>query len=199
MDIGTEIEKVVAAGTPEGIGKRDYGAILNTTARSLKAAISRPQRDQAGPELLVEMIVVRAQAPQVSSVSLGNLFRQLDPTNPRFIKDALSAGSAAAGLAIIGAGPLFAFIVAVTVLATRAVPRPEAMTLHLAWRIARADGSFTLPDMVERAEQLRDEYEVDKVSENDILSYLNNLARAGSLRSTTRGYEVVEVIKIIDF
>ncbi len=198
MGLAEQLEAIVRDGTPPNIGKRDYGALLHVTAVTLKSAVYRPRSTERSV-MAMDMMVARASAPAMASVSLGNFFRQFDPLNPRAVKEALAAGSAATGLEVAGAGHLFAFIVAVTVLATRTVNRPEAMTLHLAWKTARADRSFTLSDIMARADQLRDDYEVDKVNETDVLSYLNNLARAGSLRSTSDGYEVVERIYLAPF
>lgn len=196
MDVGTQIEDVLRDGTPVGTTKGDYTALLQATVVTLRDALPLPEPRR--PELLLEMIVARKATDNTASISLLNL-RQVNPLNPRLIKEALTAGGAAGGALIAGAAHFFAFVVAVTVFATRPVPRAEAMTLHLAWKIARADRSFTLADMMAHSHELHDHYEVDKVAKADIVSYLNNLARAGSLRSTPRGYEVVERIAFAPF
>lgn len=197
MTAGQKLVDVVAAGTPDGMSKREFGALLTLTARTLSQVIHRPRRS-APNGVVMEMIFARTEVDNAVSLSLLNL-RQAHPLNPRFIKDAFVAGGAATGATIMGAAHFFAFIAAVTVFASRTVPRSEALTLHLAWKIARADRSFTLSDMMEHAAELQIDYEVDKVGEADIVSYLNNLVRAGSLRSAPRGYEVVERIALGKF
>lgn len=196
MSIEEALAKVVQDGTPADIGEDDFAVVLTATAQSLGKAIELPVNDHR-PVMAMDMMIARMDAPQVASVSLANLFRQADPTNPRYVKDAILAGGATNGLPLGQASTMLAFFVAVMVLAARSVPRPEAMTLHLAWKIARPDGKFTLDDVMAHANKLRDDYEVDKVSDTDILNYLNNLTRCGSLRQHPDGYSVVERIHII--
>ena len=195
MNIVEEIEAAVRQMTPEGVGKRDFGAIIQKTALLLKRAINRPEQ-LARPIMAMDMMVASRKAPQVTSVSLTNLHRQADPTNPRFLARLLAAG-VLSEVAADGVARFCAFVLAVTVLATRTVTRSEAMTLHLAWKIARFDQTFSVTDMISHADALREDYDVDKVSESDITGYLNNLVRSGSLNKETTGYRVVEHILLL--
>ncbi|WP_294292104.1 hypothetical protein [uncultured Sphingomonas sp.] len=118
--------------------------------------------------------------------------------NPRSIKDLISAVGLAGGAVALHASAIGAFLLATTVLAVRPVSRDEALVMHMAHRIARADGTFTLVDMLDAADELRDGYLMDKVGEADLRSHLNNLERAGALYPTPTGYRLAERIVMRD-
>lgn len=148
------------------------------------------------PGSVVKMIIAGADGGGGFSLKWRNLLG-VNPLNPRVIKDAFAVGgalSAASALSISGFG---AFFLAATVLAVRPVSREEALNMHMAQRIARFDGSFTLADMLAVADELRDQYLVDKVSGVDLCAHLNNLERAGALSSTSSGYRLAETIKLV--
>ncbi|WP_322965667.1 hypothetical protein [Sphingomonas fuzhouensis] len=122
----------------------------------------------------------------------------LNPMNPRSIREAITAAGLAGGAVALTASGLGAFLLAVTVLAVRPISRDEALVMHMAHRIARADGTFTLVDMLDVADELREGYLMDKVGEADLRSHLNNLERAGALYPTPTGYRLAERIIMRD-
>jgi len=168
--------------------------LTDLTIQQLAAHVVGRRELEAGT--VVKMMVAGPDGGGGFSLKWRNLLG-VNPLNPRVIKDALAVGgalSAAAALSISGFG---AFLLAATVLAVRPVSREEALIMHMAQRIARADGTFMLADMVAVADELRDDYLVDKVSEVDLRAHLNNLERAGALSPTPSGYRLAETIKLV--
>lgn len=179
---------------------------VNVTDAVVRSAVTRLGTSVEGPTsrfsdddgtFRMELIVASPSSNAAFSISPRNLLG-LAPVTPRFLNDALKAGVAGVSAATIAnAGAFAAFSIAVMVLAVRTVGRDEAMILHMAHRIARADGTFTLDDMLAVAPELQSEYDVVKVGKDDLRAHLENLERANSLSPVHNGFRLSERILLI--
>ena len=186
---------VVAPELGVDLPSADSEKLTELTIQQLAVHVDGPRELEPG-SVVIKMIVAGPDGGGGFSLKWRNLLG-VNPLNPRVIKDALAVGgalSAASALSISGFG---AFFLAATVLAVRPVSREEALIMHMAQRIARFDGTFTLADMLAAADELRNDYLVDKVSEVDLCAHLNNLERAGALSPTSSGYRLAETIKLM--
>lgn len=155
-------------------------------------AVLRPPEAQTDPSS-IGMIVAMPRGMAAVSISPRN-YVGLNPFNPRTIREAALASGAAHMLTLLGMSQFLGFLLAFTVLMTRPVAREEALVLHKAWQIAKFDGTFTLSDILAVADDLRHDYFLEKVSEVDIRTYLNNLELSGALSPTSTGYRLAEEI-----
>jgi hypothetical protein len=166
-------------------------SVVEVLARAAELALA-PQRPEPG-SFEMRMMVSMPFGMGTVSISPRNLIRT-NPFNPRSVRDIVATGGSIPLAIQVGLSQYFAFLLAFTVLLSRPVKREEALVLHKAWQVARFDGTFTLDDIVARADELREDYLLEKVGEADLRSYLNNLERAGALSATPSGYRLVERI-----
>ena len=184
-----QAEALIRAELPEGTPDN----LIELLGQSARMILAPPQPSTSRPTLAMDMMMAPRSGMGAISITPRNLVRA-NLISPRTIKDALAAGGALGTATVVGMSQFFGFLLAFTTLIARTVSREEALVLHKAWRVARFDDTFTLNDMAAVADELRDEYEIEKVSETDIRAYLNNLERAGALSATHNGYRLVETI-----
>jgi hypothetical protein len=168
-------------------------ALISMMQAEVAQAITRPPERQGHA---MELIVLAPAVDVAASINIGNLLR--NAVDPRSMYRAVAALGGAQGLASAGVAPWLAFMLGMTSLAARPVAHAAACVLHKAWRITPRAAPVTVAALAAVAHEITDEYGVVKVTPSDLQTYLDDLERAGAVRSSSQGYFLRERVLLAD-